>query len=233
MSQHGCRAIAWALDAINKKVLVLLLACVVLSARFASFGVCGEPTYDSRLEVKPLTGMLDTLDVTVDDRMIELFRCDFTARNLSELNFRILAIKDQNVIEIGKATNRLLGSADKTVDGTCYIAIAPSKTGSPDQLLSMGIATTTSRTHSAVNSLNLSPQFTYWRGAQRSKIATLSPGEEVLIWGAYYKKGKPKNLQELTSEKDPFGLMDPSKIIEAAKTLQDSTLVMAVMSCAK
>ena len=47
------------------------------------------------------------------------------------------------------------------------------------------------------------------------------------------KEARHKTVQELMAEKGPFESMDPAKIIEAAKSMNDTVVVFATVSGTK
>ena len=183
--------------------------------------------------------MLDVLDIPVEDQLVGVFRCDCAARQLSSVGFKIHAIKNHELVELGEVEIDAVVLPGKELKGTFYIAFLShgGDVGTITQMLSFGISTESARKYSRVKDFKIPADLTFKTGATLRQAVTAPAGKEATIWGVCYKlpekEARHKTVQELMAEKGPFESMDPAKIIEAAKSMNDTVVVFATVSGTK
>jgi hypothetical protein len=178
-----------------------------------------------------MPGMLDYLNIPLDDELIGVFRCDFLTEALDSVELKIVAVKDHELSELGEMAIETRRFNQKELRGTFSIAfISPS--GGPanlTQLISLGVSTEDSQKYKPVKEFKIEPEFQFKIAAAPGE-SFVEPGRETLIWGVSYKKKgtseRQMTVQELIAHQAPFNVSNPAKIIESAKLMDDVIVIL-------
>jgi hypothetical protein len=225
-------------DSIRRTVLLAGIAQVLC---WSATGCQRSPTADSphsesRLEIKPLSGMNDVLDIPFDDNLVGVFRCNLTAHELNSVELKIVAVKDHKQLDLGRIS---IPTLEKQLQGTFYIAfLSPGGSeGTITRMLSFGISTESARRYAGIKDFHIAPTLAFSSGVQPLRDSSVEAGKETLIWGVCYKtsekESRHKTVQELIENKKPFDSIDPENVIESAKMMDDAVVVFATASGTK
>jgi hypothetical protein len=218
---------------------LLLSFWASLGCEYSPVAHADGPVADGQLEIRPLPGMLDVVDIPVNDQLVGVYRCDFRARQLSSVGLKIHAVKQDELIELGEVSIDTGRLPNNELKGTFYIAFLShgGDAGTITQLLSLGISTEFARKYSRVKDFKIPADLTFKTGATLQQALTAPADKEATIWGVCYslpdKETRHKTVQELMADKGPFESMDSAKIIKAAKSMKDTVVIFATVSGTK
>jgi len=206
--------------------------CAAIGAAEPDSTSAGTTTPAGELAIGPTQGMLDVLAIPLEDRVAGLFRCDFSARRLRSVEFRLAAIKDHELSELGKVIVETPESYRMESVGTFYFAFLTTggNEGTMTQLLSLGVSTERTQQCLPIKEFKIDPKFVYKSNAKPTHPLPVQPGTEIVVWSACYETKeahrRPKTVQELVDDTAPLTSLDPAKIIESAKSM-DVIVILA------
>jgi hypothetical protein len=179
--------------------------------------------------------MSNILDIPVDGKMIAVMHCDFVATGTNSVRITPREVAAHRVAEVGNATIDTRRGPDEPLSGIFYLAFtAPGgDVGTMDRILCLGISTENARKYNPIKELKLDPQLTYRSSTELKDELTVAAGHEALIWWAWWgppKKRARESIQEIMAESQgPFESSEPEKIIETAKAMEDTIVLVATV----
>ena len=195
-----------------------------------------SPLGESRLEIKPLPGMNDVLDIPFDDNLVGVFRCNLSAHELNSVELKIVAVKDLQQLDLGRIS---IPTPEKELQGTFYIAFLShgGSEGTITRMVSFGISTESARRYAEIKDFKIAPTLAFSSGVQPLHNSSVQADKETVIWGVCYKTSKKesghKTVQELIEDKKPFDSLESEKVIKSAKLMDDTVVVFATASGTK
>lgn len=195
-----------------------------------------NPTSHAGIIIEPRRDMLDVLDIPLADQLVGVRQCDFVVTGSSTAEFVLRKIKGNKVSELARVAVNAFDFDGKSVKGTCYMGFA-TEGGDVETLtkiLSIGIATASTRRYEKVADFAVDRGLAFQMG-QNWKYEVEAPvGKEKLVWGLSWvpaQSQKSGTVQDMLRDVDngPFKSSVPKDIIERAKAMPDTVIVIATL----